>query len=174
MQSANESGDVERLLDVLGVPSMSYQSFQKPSTVQPSTPVAVSGNRIEAAFPLLAAALPGLSGAVFPHKLETGQSAPVAEMLPTVPPQDIAPQYQSQPIAAEPAPMQPPSRPSQAVFTPSPPPTSVTSQRPTNLAPPRSTETPIQGVFNILRGSSVRPGAETTNQRGIRNLFHRP
>lgn len=173
MQPVNELGDVERLLDVLRVPGLPYQSFRKSIDARPSESTGTASARIETSFPLLAAALPELAGAVIPHLADAKQPEPATERLPKNTPDDAVPPYGHSPAVAAP----PTAMPAAALATPTPPifhkPANAPAV-PTTQAPPRPVETPIRGVFNILRGTPGRQEAETTSQRGIRTLFHRP
>ena len=175
MQRVNESGDVERLLDVLGVPSLPYQSFRNSIDARLSRPARTASTRVETSFPLLVAALPELAGAIIPRPTDINQSGPAAERPPEDTPDDAVPPGHSPDVAAPPAimPAPAPTAPATSALSTFHKPANA-SPVPTTQAPSRPAETPIRGVFNVLRGTPIRRETETTSQRGIRTLFHRP
>lgn len=181
MDSANEIDDIERLLNVLGVPGLPYQSFRQSISAQQLEPAGRAGTRaastrIETSFPLLAAALPALADALIPPASDIKQPQHVAE-LPlkdaggdTVPPYEHAAATNTAPTVM-PAPFSAtPPAPKPSVFH------KLANASPVSMtqAPARPAETPIRGVFSVLRGVPVQRETETTGQRGIRTLFCRP
>src|ERR1700750_1237892 len=98
MHPVSEADDVERLLDVLGVPTLPYLRFPKSINAQPSRPIG-SETHIESAFPLLAAALPELAGASVPRTIDktpdpATQAPPLSGHVPVVtkPPEVMPPE----------------------------------------------------------------------------------
>lgn len=175
MQPVNKSDDVERLLDVLGVPSLPYQSFRKSIDTGPSGPGQAASTCIETCLPLLAAALPEFSGAVISRRTDIKQPAPPVERPPQSTSDDAVPPFgHSVTVVAPPANLPLPTRTAPAKSAPSVfhKPTSA-SLLPTAQAPPNPAETPLREVFKILRFAPVLPEAETASQRGIRTLFDR-
>jgi hypothetical protein len=176
MQSTSEPDDVEHLLDVLGVSGLPYQNFRKPSLAPPPQPMRTTSARIDAAFPLLAAAIPEIEGAVAPHH----GSIERTNSITTTAQEGHATDRVAAPLR----------RPVSMPALPEAPPKSVQATRaqvsafqsPKRISAPRaqseqeplhSVETQIRSVFDMLRGTSRQAPPEEDNGRGINSLFHR-
>jgi hypothetical protein len=169
MQSTIDPDDVERLLDVLGVSGLPYRNFHKLSQAQPSRPMGTTSGRVDAAFPLLAAAIPEIAGAFVPHHGAIEQINSITATAQAVHVTDSAA-----------APLRRPEAPPKNVqVTQSQVPALISANRITapgarSLQEPlQPVETQIRNVFDMLRGTSRRTPAEVDSVRGINSLFHR-